>query len=70
MLDIGTGVIRSEIVYTPPKLERIEYVATTYECPECKDTEESQFIKDNGTFSLIIESYVSESLPAYILYRK
>ena len=46
MLAIGTEVIRSEIVYTPPKLERIEYIATTYACPECKDTEEPQFIKD------------------------
>ena len=30
MLAIGTEVIRKEIVYTPPKLECIEYVATTY----------------------------------------
>lgn len=70
MLAIGTEVIRSEIVYIPPKLERIEYIATTYTCPECKDTEESQFIKDNGTPALIPGSYVSGSLLAYILYRK
>ena len=70
MLAIGTEVIRSEIVYTPPKLERIEYIATTYGCPECKDTEEPQFIKDNGIPALIAGSYVSESLLAYILYRK
>ena len=48
MLAIGTEVIRSEIVYTQPKLERIEYIATTYLCPSCKGTEEPQFIKDNG----------------------
>ena len=70
MLAIGTEVIRSEIVYTPPKLERIEYIATTYACPKCKDTEEPQFIKDNGTPALLPGSYVSESLLAYILYRK
>lgn len=70
MLAIGTEVIRSEVVYTPPKLERIEYIATTYACPECKDTEEPQFIKDNGKPALIPGSYVSESLLAYILYRK
>lgn len=70
MLAIGTEVIRSEIVYTPPKLERIEYIATTYACPECKDTEEPQFIKDNGRPALISRSYASESLLAYILYRK
>lgn len=70
MVSIGTEVIRSEIVYTPPKLERIEYIATTYSCPNCKDTEESQFIKDNGKPALIPGSYVSESLLAYIGYRK
>ena len=70
MLAIGTEVIRSEIVYTPPKLERIEYIATTYACPECKDTEEPQFIKDNGRPALIPGSYASESLLAYVLYRK
>ena len=40
MVPIGTEVIRTEIVYTRPKLERIEYIATTYGCPQCKDTEE------------------------------
>lgn len=70
MLAIGTEVIRSEIVYTPARLERMEYIATTYACPKCKDTEEPQFIKDNGKSALIPGSYVSESLLAYILYRK
>lgn len=70
MVPIGIELIRSEIVYTPPKLERIEYIATTYSCPECKDTEETQFIKDNGIPALIPGSYVSESLLAYIIYRK
>lgn len=70
MVPIGTELIRSEIVYTPPKLERIEYMATTYSCQECKQTEETPFIKDNGTLALIPGSYVSESLLAYIIYRK
>ena len=70
MLAIGTEKIRSEIVYTPPKLEHIEYLAVTYACPKCKETEEPQFIKDNGKQALIPHSYVSESLLAYILYRK
>ena len=70
MVAIGTEVIRSEIVYTPPKLERIEYIATTYICAECKDTEEPQFIKDNGTAALISGSYVSESLLSHIIYQK
>ena len=39
--------------------QRVEYVATTYGCPKCKDTEELQFIKDNGKPALIAGSYVS-----------
>ncbi len=70
MKPIGTEIIRSEIKYTPPKLERIEYIATTYECPKCKDTEEPQFIKDNGDPALIPGSYVSDSLLAHIIYQK
>jgi transposase/uncharacterized coiled-coil protein SlyX len=70
MVPIGTEVIRSEVVYTRPKLERIEYIATTYACPECKDTEEPRFIKDNGKSALISGSYVSESLLAHIAYQK
>ena len=70
MVPIGTEVIRSEIVYTRPKLERVEYIATTYGCPECKDTEEPQFIKDNGKPAFIPGSYVSESLLAHIVYQK
>ena len=70
MLPIGTEVIRSEIVYTPAKLERVEYIATTYACPKCKDTENPQFVKDNGKAAMIPGSYCSESLLAYILYRK
>ena len=70
MVPIGTELIRSEIVYTPPKLERIEYIATTYSCQVCKQTEEVPFVKDNGIPGLIPGSYVSESLLAYIIYRK
>lgn len=70
MLAIGTEVIYSAIIYTPPKLERFEYITTTCACPECKDTEGPQFIKENGVPILIPGCYVSESLRAYILYRK
>ena len=70
MVPIGTEIIRTEIIYTRPKLERIEYVATTYGCPTCKDTEEPQFIKDNGKPALLAGSYMSESLLAFIAYQK
>lgn len=70
MVPIGTEIIRTEIVYTRPKLERIEYIATTYGCPQCKDTEEPQFIKDNGRPPFIEGSYMSESLLSLIAYQK
>lgn len=70
MVAIGTEYLRSEVVYTPPKLERIEYHGTNYTCPKCKETEEPYFVKDKGLPALIEGSYVSESLLSYILYRK
>ena len=38
MESIGKEVVRTELKYHPAKLERIDYVATTYACPECKDS--------------------------------
>lgn len=70
MVPIGHEVIRTELVYTEPKLERIEYVATTYSCPDCKLNEDTPFIKDEGEPALIPGSYASSSLVAHILYSK
>ena len=70
MVPIGHEVIRTEIKYTEPKLERIEYIATTYECPRCKDTDEPQFVKDEGAPALIPGSYVSSGLAAHVMYAK
>ena len=56
---IGTEVVRTEVIFHNATLERIEYVATTYECPACKDTEEPQFIKDNDEAPLVPHSYSS-----------
>lgn len=70
MVPIGREVIRTEIEFIPAKMERVVYYATTYECPKCRDTEEPQFIKDNGKPALIPGSYISESLAAYIIYQK
>lgn len=70
MIPIGHEIIRTEVVYTEPKLERIDYVATTYGCPECKDTEEPQFVKGEGKPALIAGSYMSASLMSHIMYFK
>lgn len=70
MVPIGHELIRTELRYTEPKLERIDYYATTYECPQCKETEDPQFIKDEGTPALIPGSYVSSGLAAHVMYYK
>ena len=70
MVPIGYELIRTELRYTEPKLERIDYYATTYECPKCKETEDPQFIKDEGKPALIPGSYVSSGLAAHVMYFK
>ena len=46
------------------------YIATTYGCPACKETEEPQFIKDEGPSALIPGGYASSSLVSHIMYEK
>ena len=70
MVPIGHEEIRTELRYTKAKLERIVYVAATYGCPVCKDTEDSQFIKDEGIPALIPGGYASSSLVSHIIYEK
>lgn len=71
MKSIGTERIRRDVVHVKPEMYVIEYMATTYECPTCKDTEEPQFIKDEGAPPALIEhSYVTESLAAWCFYQK
>ena len=70
MVPIGHEEIRTELRYTKAKLERIVYVATTYGCPACKDTEDPQFIKDEGIPALIRGGYASPSLVSHIMYEK
>lgn len=70
MVEIGHELIRSEVIFTPAKLERVEYIATTYGCPKCKETEEPQFVKDNGIPALLRGSYVSPSLAAHVICQK
>lgn len=62
--------ILTEIRYTRAKLERVIYIATTYGCPVCKETEYPQFIKEEGFPALIPSSYASSSLVSHIMYEK
>lgn len=71
MKPIGTERIRRDVVHVKPEMYVIEYMATTYECPQCKDTEDPQFIKDEGAPPALIDhSYVTASLAAWVFYQK
>lgn len=70
MIPIGSEIVRTEIVYHKAVLERIEYVAATYACPEYKNSLEPQFIKDEGVPALVPHSYVSSSLATHVMYSK
>ena len=71
MVPIGHEVLRSELRYTEPKLERVQYVGTTWACPKCKETEDSEFVKDKGAPPALIKgSYVSSGLAAHVMYAK
>jgi len=70
MVPIGAEVIRTELVFHPATLEKVEYLATTYSCPECKDSLEPHFAKDKGAAPLVPHSYVSAGLAAHVLYAK
>ena len=69
MVPIGTEVVRTELVYHPAVLEKVEYTATTYSCPVCRDTLEPQFVKDAAE-PLVPHSYVSPGLAAHVMYAK
>ena len=70
LVPIGTEVIRREVVHVRPELYMIEYVGTTYKCPDCTDNEEPVFIKESAPPALIEGSYVSESLATWAFYQK
>lgn len=71
MKSIGTEIIRREVVHVKPSMYMVEYIATTYSCPVCKDTEDPQFIKDGEAPKALIEgSCVSPSLAAWAFYQK
>lgn len=71
MKAIGKEVIRREVVHVKPSMYMVEYIATTYSCPKCKDTEDPQFVKDDDAPKALIESsYASASLAAWAFYQK
>ena len=70
MIPIGTEVVRTEIIYHEPSLERIEYVATSYRCPNADKEADTLIVKDKCQPALIPGSYVSNGLAAHVMYAK
>ena len=70
MEPVGTKVIRTEVIYHKPYLERIEYVAKTYRCPNACKEDETIFLRDKCKPALIKGSYVSSGLAAHVMYYK
>lgn len=69
--EIIERTVDSEVEFILAKYEVTEYVATTYECPHCKQTEDPRFVKDDGRPpSLIEKNYATPSLVAGILKNK
>ena len=70
MIPIGTEVVRTEVVYHKPSLERIEYVATSYRCPNADKEADTLIVQDKANPALIPGSYASESLVAHVMNSK
>ena len=71
MKPIGTQRIRRDVVHVRPEMYVIEYMATTYACPACKDSLDPQFVKDDGAPPRLLKhSYVTPSLAAWVFYQK
>lgn len=71
MVPIGKEILRTELRYTEAKLERVQYIGTTWACPNCKETENNEFVKDKGAPPALIKgSYVSSGLAAHVMYAK
>ena len=70
MIAIGTEVVRTEVIYHKPSLERIEYVATSYRCPNADKEADTIIVQDKCKPALIPGSYTSESLVSQVMYSK
>ena len=70
MVPIGTEIVRTETIYHEPSLERIDYVATSYRCPNFLKESETVIVKDRCKPALIQGSYVSSSLATHVMYAK
>lgn len=70
MVPIGTEIVRTEIIYHEPSLERIDYIATSYRCPNFLKESETVIVKDKCKPALIQGSYASSSLVTHVMYAK
>ena len=55
MVGIGHELIRSEVIFTPAKLERVKYIATTYGCQSAKKRRNRSLLKITGFLHFCVE---------------
>ncbi len=70
MIPMGTEILRTEVIYHEAYLERIQYVATSYRCPNADKEAETPIVKDKCKPPLMEGSYVSSGLAAHVMFAK
>lgn len=70
MIPIGTEILRTEVRYHEAYLERIQYVATSYRCPNADKEAGTLIVKDKCKPPLLEGSYVSSGLAAHVMFAK
>lgn len=67
---MGKEVVREELEYIPAKLQIVRYIRMSYECPECKHTDNPYIFKAIAPKSLMNHSLASPSSVANVMYQK
>lgn len=67
---VGEEFVRTEVEFIPAKLRVIDYYRETYECRNCKDTDEPYMEKTPMPSPVIPHSFASPSSVAHIMYQK
>lgn len=67
---MGKEIVREELEYIPAKLQVVRYIRMSYECPECKHTDNPYIFKAITPKSLMNHSLASPSSVANVMYQK
>lgn len=67
---VGEEFVRSEVEFIPATLRVIDYYRETYECRQCKNTDEPYMEKTPVPSPVIPHSFASPSSVAHVMYQK